>query len=126
MRVNITALQSNHFDWECLDSFLVLDQTYIFFFPFSSAPLNEIFGFREGMAPCCYPCLLTASNVGWIAESQTLNLTLLPVGPLLPSLLNPINSSALQEVLGGPPVTQPEILMTVSSPPQGERRAGEA
>lgn len=62
--------------------------------------------------------LLTAKEV---RESQTA--TPLPPALYWP-LLNPINSSALQEVLGRRPVMQPEILMTKSFP-QGGRRRGE-
>lgn len=96
MKVNIAALQSNRMDWECFGcladgckpSFLVLDRTSVIFFSLLHLMRFQVDSssvkFRENGA-VLLPCILTASNVGWIAESQTLNHTPLPVGPLPPS-----------------------------------------
>lgn len=124
IKVNITALQSNHIDgMSCFPADALGSWPNIHLF--LSSTLNEISvssDFSQVQCECCSPAywqLVMWDRLENAGHWTTLHCLLALCRP--PP--NSINSCALQEVLGGPPVMQPEILMTASCP-QGEKRGG--
>lgn len=137
LMMKANALQSIHIGWECfwfpgkaqMQNFTLGSWPNNSHF-FSSAPLNEILGsFEFSQVQWEWLCVAPPAYwqpVMWDRLEKASQWTMFPcLLDLCRPPLNSINSSALQEVLGGPTVTQPEILMTASSPKE-RREEGSA
>lgn len=100
---------------------LVLDQRSVFFSLLPHLMRFQVHSSSVRMTLCCSPAYW--QPVMWDRLEKARHWTTLPcLLALCRPPLNSINSSALQEVLGGPPITQRGILMTVSAPKEKRGR----